>query len=129
MGIFLSLPLLNLSGYKLNIKQVILLSYSGLRGAVGLTLALIVKFNDKINDPIKTQIMFFTAGIVLLTLIVNAPTTGFIIKKLSLSKENQMAKRMLAKVLDEHKSHADEFISQWKKDRSEHGDSGGLHGN
>ena len=105
------------------------MSYSGLRGAVGLTLALIVKFNDKINDPIKTQIMFFSAGIVLLTLFINAPTTGFVVKKLQLSNENEMAKRMLAKVLDDHKGKAEEFIGKWKKERSEHGDGNGLHGN
>eukprot|EP00354_Favella_ehrenbergii_P005389 CAMPEP_0170454136 /NCGR_PEP_ID=MMETSP0123-20130129/2489_1 /TAXON_ID=182087 /ORGANISM="Favella ehrenbergii, Strain Fehren 1" /LENGTH=343 /DNA_ID=CAMNT_0010716749 /DNA_START=444 /DNA_END=1476 /DNA_ORIENTATION=- len=106
LGIFLSMPLLNISGYKLDIKQVVLLSYSGLRGAVGLCLALIVKFNPKISAPIREQIMFFTAGIVLLTLIVNATTTGFVIRKLGLSKENEMAKRMLAKVLDEHEEKA-----------------------
>ena len=125
LGIFLSMPLLNVSGYKLDIKQVILLSYSGLRGAVGLCLALIVKFNPKISDPIREQIMFFTAGIVLLTLIVNATTTGFVIKKLGLAKENEMAKRMLAKVLDEHETKAHQFIQHWKKDRIEHGDRGG----
>lgn len=67
---------------------MVLLAYSGLRGAVGLTLALIIKFNDKISAPIRSQIMFFSAGIVLLTLIINATTTGFVVRKLGLSKEN-----------------------------------------
>lgn len=129
LGILMCMPLLNLYGYKLTFKQVLLLSYSGLRGAVGLTLALIVKFNPKISAPIRSQIMFFTAGIVLLTLVVNATTTGFIVRWLGLSKENEMAKRMLAKVLDEHKAKAEEFIGNWKKERSSHGDSGGLYGN
>ena len=102
LGILLTLPLLNLSAYKLTLKQVVLLAYSGLRGAVGLTLALIVKFNDKISSPIRSQIMFFSSGIVLLTLVINASTTGYLIRKLKLSPENEMSKRMLAKVLDEH---------------------------
>ena len=35
-----------------------------------------------------------------------------------------MAKRMLAKVLDEHNEKADEFIRTWKKERKDHGDKG-----
>ena len=66
--------------------------------------------------------MFFTAGIVLLTLIVNAPTTGFMVRKLGLAKENEMSQRMLHKVLSEHDKKAEEFILKWKQERSEHGD-------
>ena len=55
--------------------------------------------------------MFFTCGIVLLTLIVNGTTTGFVIRKLGLSKENDMSVRMLRKVLDEHNQKAAEFIT------------------
>ena len=44
--------------------------------------------------------MFFTSGIVLMTLVINAPTTGFVIKKLGLSKEHDMSIRMLKKVMD-----------------------------
>ena len=83
---------------------MILLSYSGLRGAVGLCLALIVRKDPLIKDEqLQKQILFFSAGIVLLTLIVNAPTTGFLIKKLGLATETEMSKRMVRKVLDGHK--------------------------
>lgn len=43
VGLLMMLPLMNLTGYEINVKQVFLLAYSGLRGAVGLCLALIVK--------------------------------------------------------------------------------------
>lgn len=66
--------------------------------------------------------MFHTAGIVLLTLIVNGTTTGFVVRKLGLAKENEMSKRMLQKVLTQHDKKAGEFINNWKKERSEHGD-------
>ena len=46
--------------------------------------------------------MFFTSGIVLMTLVINAPTTGFVIRKLGLAKEQEMAIRMLKKHMDNH---------------------------
>ena len=49
LGLFMLMPCMKLTGYGFTIKHVTLLSYSGLRGAVGLCLALIVKFNDKIE--------------------------------------------------------------------------------
>lgn len=99
LGILILLPLLRATGYSFTIKHVLLLAYSGLRGAVGLCLALMVKFNKDIDSKIRDQVMFFTAGIVLLTLIVNATTAGLVVRKLGLAKENEMSIRMLHKVL------------------------------
>ena len=51
------LPLMRLTGYSFNMRQVVLLTYSGLRGAVGLCLALAVKLDanlkEKLNDEGK----------------------------------------------------------------------------
>lgn len=66
--------------------------------------------------------MFFTAGIVLMTLIINGTTTGMVIRKLGMVKENEMSKRMLAKVLEGHDQKTLEFITNWKRERAEHGD-------
>ena len=62
------------------------------------------------SKSIKNHTMFFTAGIVLLTLVVNAPTTGLLIKKLKLAKESELSRAMLRKVLDEHNNYAEEYI-------------------
>ena len=66
--------------------------------------------------------MFFTSGIVLLTLTINGTTTGWLITKLGMAKENEMSKKMLRQVLDMHDSKASEFIKKWKAERTEHGD-------
>lgn len=99
VGLLLLMPLMRLSGYPFTLSHCVLLAYSGLRGAVGLCLALMVKFNNDIDKNIREQVMFFTAGIVLLTLIVNGTTTGIVVRRLGLAKENEMSKRMLHKVL------------------------------
>jgi len=43
IALMISYPLIKRMGYGVNFKQCIVLSYSALRGAVGLCLALIVK--------------------------------------------------------------------------------------
>ena len=67
--------------------------------------------------------MFFSAGIVFLTLVINATTTGFLVKKLDLTKESDTSKRMLRNVLDQHDERIEFFIQKWKTERSSHGDS------
>ena len=51
-----------------------------LRGAIGLALALIVAGVDDqyISPEIKNQFLFLTAGIVTLTLLINASTVKYI---------------------------------------------------
>ena len=85
-----------------------------------------INLDEKIESKsIKNHTMFFTAGIVLLTLVINAPTTGLLIKKLKLVKESELSRAMLRKVLDEHNDYAEEYISKWRAERSEHGDRAG----
>ena len=68
--------------------------------------------------------MFFTSGIVFLTLVINAPTTGFLIKKLGLAKETDMSKLMLQNVLSDYDALTDKFILAWRHERIEAGDQG-----
>lgn len=62
------------------------MAYGGLRGAVGLCLALMVKENPNIKAEIKDIILFHTGGIALLTLTVNAMTIKYVVQWLGLSR-------------------------------------------
>lgn len=86
--IALLFPLMRNIGYGLSFKDSIILGYGALRGAVGLALSLVVLgVDDKYISPeIKNQFVFFTAGIVTLTLLINATTTKIILQKLGLAK-------------------------------------------
>ncbi|KAG8498739.1 hypothetical protein CXB51_005099 [Gossypium anomalum] len=77
-------PFLRYFGYGLDLKEAAILIWSGLRGAVALSLSLSVK-----------AIHFFTGGIVFLTLIVNGSTTQFILHFLGLDKLSAAKKRIL----------------------------------
>ncbi|KAJ4849261.1 Sodium/hydrogen exchanger 7 [Turnera subulata] len=67
-------PFLQYLGYGLDWKEATVLIWSGLRGAVALALSLSVKF------------VFFTGGIVFLTLVLNGSTTQFILNLLDMNK-------------------------------------------
>jgi len=56
-----------------------------LRGAVGLSLALMVQASPKIPRYVQDVILLHVAGIALLTLLINATTTGTVVRMLGLS--------------------------------------------
>ena len=49
-----------------------------------MTLALMVSYTPAIPEDVRSQVLFFTAGIVTLTLCVNATTTRWLLNKLGL---------------------------------------------
>ncbi|ACF14274.1 cyclic nucleotide-binding protein [Chloroherpeton thalassium ATCC 35110] len=79
-------PMMRHSGYGLPKNEAIVLWWGGLRGAVGLALGLLVSQNALIPEEIRGQILFHTAGIVVLTLLINGTTTGTLIKMLGMQK-------------------------------------------
>ncbi|XP_050375031.1 sodium/hydrogen exchanger 8 isoform X3 [Argentina anserina] len=96
-----SFPLLRYLGYGLEWKEAIILIWSGLRGAVALSLSLSVKRTSDSNSSThlspKTGVrfVFFTGGIVFLTLIVNGSTTQFVLHFLGLDRLSAAKKRIL----------------------------------
>ena len=90
-------PFMKRAGYGLPKKEAIIVWYGALRGAIGLALALIVAGVDDqyISKEIKDQFLFFTAGIVTLTLLINASTIKFIVGKLGLTKVSPAKAQML----------------------------------
>jgi NhaP-type Na+/H+ or K+/H+ antiporter len=83
VGIFY--PIMRRIGYGTSLAESFVLVYGGLRGAVGLALALMV-FHEEFNEEIKEMVVFHTAGIATLTLLVNGTTTGYFIGKFGLAK-------------------------------------------
>ena len=66
-------------------KQVILCSYAGLRGAVGLALAMMVVAHPNVGQYVKDIILIHVGGVAVLTLVINAPTTGMLVNYLELA--------------------------------------------
>ncbi|KAL7149630.1 hypothetical protein ABFS83_05G054200 [Erythranthe nasuta] len=92
-------PFLRYFGYGLDWKEAIILVWSGLRGAVALSLSLSVK-NSSDNSPFissdtGTLFVFLTGGIVFLTLIVNGSTTQFVLHLLKMDNLSAAKRRIL----------------------------------
>lgn len=89
---FLFYPVMRRVGYGLKKQDAVVAWYGGLRGAISLSLALlfvgeIEKINpDKSLALIADQFLFYIAGIVVLTLLINATTIKLVIKALGLTK-------------------------------------------
>lgn len=92
-------PFLRYFGYGMDWKEATILGWSGLRGAVALSLSLSVKRSSDrslyISSETGTLFVFFTGGIVFLTLIVNGSTTQFILHALDLDKLSAAKRRIL----------------------------------
>jgi NhaP-type Na+/H+ or K+/H+ antiporter len=88
-------PLLSRLGYGMSFNQVVLCSYAGLRGAVGMSLALMVASSDKVPRYIQDVILLHVASVALLTLLINATTTGMLVRYLGLSRYSDIKKNIL----------------------------------
>lgn len=101
--IFIFYPFMKNTGYGLPKKDAYVVWYGALRGAIGLALALVVAgVDDKyIPAEIKNQFLFLTAGIVTLTLLINATTIKYLVNWLGLTKIPP-AKALMIKNANEH---------------------------
>ncbi|MCG8410285.1 MAG: cation:proton antiporter [Bacteroidales bacterium] len=83
--IALFFPIMKKAGYGLSKKNAYVLWWGALRGAIGLALALIVTGESKIDPKIREQFLFYTAGIVTLSLLINATTIKHLLDYLKLT--------------------------------------------
>lgn len=112
-------PIMKRAGYGLPRKDAIIVWYGALRGAIGLALALIVAGVDDqyIPKEIKDQFLFFTAGIVTLTLLINASTIKYIVEALGLTKVSPAKAQMLTNAREYLHESTRNQIERLKTDR------------
>ena len=80
------IPVLKRVGIGITKEKAMVLTWGGLRGAVSLALALSVAQSDLIPKEIGDQILFLTAGIVVLTILINGMTMEKVLSLLGLDK-------------------------------------------
>ena len=85
-SVALFIPLLKRIGIGINFEKATVLVWGGLRGAVSLALALTVAQNELIPKEIGDQVLFLCAGIVVLTILINGSSMGWVLKKLGLDR-------------------------------------------
>jgi NhaP-type Na+/H+ or K+/H+ antiporter len=96
--VFSCFPLLRVMGAGMTWQEAVVSTWSGLRGAVGLSLAIIMDINPVIDRTKSTRIMFFVGGIAALTLLINGSTTRFLLQYLNIGMTSQLKEQMLKDV-------------------------------
>ncbi|MCP4323417.1 MAG: cyclic nucleotide-binding domain-containing protein [Psychromonas sp.] len=86
ISVFTFMPLLKRIGIGINRAKALVLIWGGLRGAVSLALALIIAQDTMLDKELGDQILFLTAGIVVLTIVINSSSMTLLLKILGLDK-------------------------------------------
>ena len=121
-------PALESMGYGCTWQDSVVMVYGGLRGAIGLALALIVDNTDFPEqdedsedyidyDTHKDRVLFQVCGIVFLTLIINATTVKYVVKYLGLNKPPKYTASLFKSATDYMSEHTYEKLSAMKLDK------------
>jgi NhaP-type Na+/H+ or K+/H+ antiporter len=95
--IFFFLPLLRTMGWGLTVSNAILCSFGGLRGGVGIALALQMSadLTSMGKDRTGKLVLLHVAGVVLLTMVINAPLSPPLLRALGVAKVSETKKNLL----------------------------------
>merc|ERR1719463_71366 len=96
--VFSCFPLLRVMGAGMTWQEAVVSTWSGLRGAVGLSLALIMDLEPRIDRTKSTRILFFVGGIAALTLLVNGSTTRYLLQYLKVGMTTNLKEQMMKDV-------------------------------
>jgi len=85
-SIVVLMPLLKRLGLGLGRDKALVLVWGGLRGAVALALALMLAQHPGVDSRWGEQVLFLTAGIVALTILINGSSMGLLFSRLGLDR-------------------------------------------
>jgi NhaP-type Na+/H+ or K+/H+ antiporter len=110
-------PMLRRS-YGIDLKQLVTLWWCGLKGTLGVTLALLVQQNPNIGPDVGNQIMFHTCGLTALSLLINGSTVGLFLKWIGMDRAggaemNEVFTRACSAI----EAKLEEVVEELKKDR------------
>lgn len=91
-------PILSRIGYGATWKEFLIMWWGGLRGAVGLALALAMRKDPQVPEEVGVHITFFVAGAAALTMLINATTCGKLINFLEISTPPEARRRLIQKL-------------------------------
>lgn len=95
--VFALLPLLRRLGYGMTVRAALFASWGGLRGAVGLSLALSMHAEMEESRAGKLVILH-VAGVALLTMLINATTSAGILRLLNMNAVSSIKRQLLCDI-------------------------------
>ena len=109
-------PVMKRIGYGVTKADALVLWWGGLRGVIGLAMALIIAESD-MPSYIKDPFLFITAGIVLLTSLINATTIKAMVKGLGLTKISVARAAVISHAIENLRESAEARLELMKNDR------------
>lgn len=116
LTVLVLLPALKRLGYGLAGKEACVLVYAGLRGAVGLVLALILANNPCVESVTRDLFSFHMAGIAALTLLINGTTTKALVTYLGLAKPSSASQIMFRNAVNHITLRTQETLARLQRD-------------
>lgn len=92
--VLISMPVMNMSGYPIGYKDVFVLAYGGLRGAIALCLGLMVYTDNEYSARFQDLVLFYLTGMITLTVIINGLTMKWVMAKVNLFPENKLKNKV-----------------------------------
>lgn len=112
IGVFLSV--IRNHGYGLSYREYIMLIWSGLRGSVAVALSLIIGFDDNLPGRMRDLFMFYTAGIAILTIVINGFLAPWLVRLLKMAAEPEIKKKLLRNLMTDIISKSNKKIEALK---------------
>ena len=85
---------LNQTGWPVDKKDIFILTYGGLRGAIALCLALMVAVDENFSQRFRDIVIFYITSMITLTVFVNGLTIKYVINKIKFKEKNQAVKKI-----------------------------------
>jgi NhaP-type Na+/H+ or K+/H+ antiporter len=88
--IWIFTPLMNKTGYPIVHKDIIVLTYGGLRGAIALCLGLMVYTDEDYSPRFRDLVLFYLTGMITMTVLFNGLTMKWVMEKIQFTPENRL---------------------------------------
>lgn len=114
-------PIINKLGYKLTHTGNLILSYGGLRGAIALSLSMIIALNEKFEKRFRDLCLFYTVIVILMSVLVNGLTIKFLMQKTGFLKSNLLKVKLYKSLFRQFILKTIEFETEVKNDKKLNG--------
>jgi len=100
ISLFIFAPIICKTGYGCTIRELVVIAWGGLRGAIGIFFAMIASVDPGLDPILRDILLFDMTGIAILTLIINATLTGPLIDYLGILVQNRVKEEVFKNFLE-----------------------------
>jgi len=109
-------PALREMGYGMDLRMLTMMTWGGLRGAVGLALALMVQLEETIDERVRHLIVFHVGIVATLTILINGTFTPNVLNVLGMNKSDPHKEKFFERALHDMEEYADTHCQALKRD-------------